>query len=123
MIQKLIRLEDDAALGADVLALVAGGSAGLLARLAVLTSGSRVLDLGGVTKVAEAAETLAVGRWVEGQVPLADSHTLREALRTARDDGSGGGVELWSSRDGGGKGQESDDKLHHGDWRVGAGSS
>ena len=117
-------LEDDAALGADVLALVAGGSARLLAWLAVLASGSGVLDLGGVTKVAEAAESLTVGRRVEGQVSLADGHTLREALRTTRDDGnSGGGVELWSGRDGGGKGQESDDKLHHGDWRVGAGSS
>ena len=109
-------LEDDATLGADVLALVAGGSAGLLARSAVLTSRSRVLDLGGVAEVAQAAESLAVGRGVEGQVPLADSHTLREALGTARDDGGRGSVELWSGRDGGSKGQESDDNLHHGGW-------
>ena len=109
-------LDDDATLGADFQALVAGSNTGLLARLAVLASGSGVLDLGGVTKVAEAAESLAVGRRVEGQVSLADGHTLREALRTTRDDGnSWGGVELWSGRDGGGKGQESDDKLHHGD--------
>merc|ERR550517_2179710 len=112
---KFRTLEDGAAPGADGLALGAGGSAGLLARLAVLASGSRVLDLGCITQVAESAETLAVGRGVEGQVPLAGCHSLREALRTTRDDGSGGGVELWSSRDGGGKGQESDDKLHHGD--------
>ena len=116
-------LKDDAALGTDGLALVAGFSAGLLARLAVLASGSGVLDLGCPTQVTEAAESLAVGGGVEGQVPLANSHTLREALRTTRNDGSGSGVELWSGRDGGGKGQESDDKLHHGDWRVGAGSS
>ena len=108
-------LKDDAALGTDGLAFVAGFSAGLLARLAVLASGSGVLDLGCTTQVTEATKSLAVGRRVEGQVSLADSHTLREALRTTRDDGnSWGGVELWSGRDGGGKGQESDDKLHHG---------
>ena len=48
-------LDDDATLGANFQALFAGGNAGLLARLAVLTSGSRVLDLGGATKVAESA--------------------------------------------------------------------
>ena len=46
-------LEDDAALGADILALVAGGSTGLLARLAVLASWSGVHNLGSATEVAE----------------------------------------------------------------------
>ena len=108
-------LEDDAALGADILALVAGGSAGLLARLAVLASRSGVLDLGRTTQVAEATQSLAVGRGVQRQVPLAGGDPLREALSTTRDDEvSMGGIELWSGRDGGGKGQESNDKLHHG---------
>ena len=91
-------LEDDAALGADVLALVAGGSARLLAWLAVLASGSGVLDLGSIAEVTESAESLAVGRWVEGQVSLADGHTLREALRITRDDGSRGGRAFHGSK-------------------------
>ena len=108
-------LEDDAALGADVLALVASGSAGLFARLAVLASGSWVLDLGSIAQVAKAAESLAVGGGVEGQVPLADGHTLREALRSSGNDSGRGGIKLGNGRDGGGQSQESDDKLHHDD--------
>ena len=109
-------LKDDAALGTDGLAFVAGFSAGLLARLAVLTSRSGVLDLGRTTQVTEAAKSLAVGRRVEGQVSLADSQTLREALGTTRDDKiSVGGNNLWSGRYSDGKDQESNDRLHHGD--------
>merc|ERR550517_257800 len=112
-------LKDDAALGTDGLALVAGFSAGLLAGLAVLASGSGVLDLGRTTQVTKAAKSLTVGGGVERQVPCADSQTLREALGTTRaDQVSVGGNKLWSGRDGGSKGQESDDNLHHGDWLV-----
>ena len=108
-------LDDDATLGADFQALVAGGNAGLLARLAVLTSGSRVLDLGGATQVAESAESLAVGRGIEGEVPLAGGEPLREALVDWK---HRFGNILWSSRDSGSKGQESNDKLHHGNLLV-----
>ena len=44
-----MKLKDDATLGADILALVAGGSASLLAWLAVLASRSGVPDLGRTT--------------------------------------------------------------------------
>ena len=110
-------LEDDATFGADVLALVARGSAGLLADLAVLASGSWVLDLGSIAQVAKAAESLAVGGGVEGEVPLADGHTLREALSSSGNDGRGG-IKLRDGRDSGGQSQESDDKLHHDDCRF-----
>ena len=55
-------LNDDATLGTDGLAVIAGFSASLLARLAVLTSWSGVHNLGSATEVAESTETLAVGR-------------------------------------------------------------
>ena len=121
-------LEDNSALGADFQALVAGSSALFLAWLAVFRSWSGdSLGIASVNQVAESAETLAVGRGVERQVPLAGGDHLREALVASSDlcgdDNWASTTDTRGSRDGGGKGQESDDKLHHGDWRVGAGSS
>ena len=124
-------LEDDSALGADFQALVACGSALFNAMFAVFRSGSgNSLGIASLNQVAESTETLAVGRRVARQVPLASGDLLREALvassNLSGDDNwasTSDGVELRDGRDGGGKGQESDDKLHHGDWRVGADSS
>ena len=116
-------LEDNSALGADFQALVAGSSALFLAWLAVFASGSgNSLGIASVNQVAESTETLAVGRGVARQVPLAGRDQLREALvassHLASNDnwaGTADCVKLWDGRDSGGKGQQSDDKLHHGD--------
>ena len=115
-------LEDDSALGADFQALAAGGSALFLASLAVFRSGSGdALTVASLNQVAQSTETLAVGRGVGRQVPLAGGDQLGEALvasshLSGNDNwaGTANSVELWDGRDGGGKGQDSDDKLHHG---------
>ena len=106
-------LEDDSALGADFQALVACGSALFNAMFAVFRSGSgNSLGIASLNQVAESTETLAVGRGVEGEVPLAGGEPLREALVDWK---HGGSIELWSGRDCDGKDQESNDRLHHGD--------
>ena len=115
--------ENDSALGADFQALVAGGSALFNALFAVFGSWSGdSLGIASVNKVAESAETLAVGRGVANQVPLASGDPLGEALvassHLASNDnwaGTADSVKLWDGRDRGGKGQQNDDKLHHGD--------
>ena len=54
---------------------------------------------------------------VERKVPLAGSKPLREALGATRNDVRSS-IKLWNGRNGGGKSQESNGNLHHGDCRF-----